>query len=159
MSFKLRVLVYSPSIRKDQIESTGATKVSLDKLLQESDIVTLHTALKKDNIHIIKDETLRLMKKSAFLINTARGGLIDEEALYRFLKEGHISGAALDVLEKEPPDPNNPLLKLNNVIFTPHTAFSSPEALNQLESLAVEEAIRILKGEKPKHFVNPIRNE
>jgi D-3-phosphoglycerate dehydrogenase len=153
-SLKLRVLVYSPSISKNFIEGFGLKKVSLEELLIESDIVTLHTALKKENTHLIREETLKLMKRSALIINTARGGLIKEKALYKALKEGYIAGAALDVLEKEPPDLKNPLLKLNNVVFTPHTAWSSPEALNQLELLAVEEVIRVLRGEKPKNIVN-----
>ncbi|MEM0038261.1 MAG: NAD(P)-dependent oxidoreductase [Zestosphaera sp.] len=95
-----------------------------------------------------------LVPTNVYIVNTSRGPLIDEEALYKALKEGWIAGAALDVFEVEPLPPDNPLLKLDNVILTPHIAWFTEEALQRLEYTAVEEAIRILKGELPKNLVN-----
>ncbi len=152
--FGLEILVYDPFANKDLIESLNAKSVSLEELLQRSDIITLHCPLTGETKKIIREETLRLMKNTAYLVNTARGGLVDENALYKALKEGWIAGAALDVLEKEPPEPNNPLLSLSNVIVTPHIAWCSPEAFWHLENSVVEEVIRIFKGEKPRNVVN-----
>jgi len=94
------------------------------------------------------------MKPTSFIVNTARGGLIDEAALYRALKEGWIAGAALDTSDPEPPEPGNPLLKLDNVIFTPHAAFYSEGSLRELHLGAIQEAIRVLSGQAPKAIAN-----
>jgi D-3-phosphoglycerate dehydrogenase len=153
-SLGLEILVYDPFIDKNLIKKLDVKKVSLEELLQKSDIITLHCPLTSETKKIISEETLRLMKKMAYLVNTARGGLMDETAIYRALNEGRIAGVALDVLDEEPPNPDNPLLKLSNVIVTPHIAWSSPEAIWQLENSVVEETTRILKGEKPKNVVN-----
>ena len=90
------------------------------------------------------------MKKTAYLINVARGPVVDEKALNKALKEGWIAGAGIDVYEKEPPDPENPLFKLENIVLTPHIAWYTEDALRRLEMSAVNEAIRMLKGRLPK---------
>jgi D-3-phosphoglycerate dehydrogenase len=153
-SFGLKIIVYDPFINNDIAEKFNGKKVSLEKLLKESDIVTLHCPLTKETKHLINKETLRIMKKNCYLINTSRGGLVDESALYYALRDGWIACAAMDVLENEPPDQSNPLLEMENVIITPHIAWSSPEAIRQLEFSAVEEIIRIIKGDAPNNIVN-----
>lgn len=152
--FNMRVLVFDPYISKELAEQAGVELVDLDVLLRNSDIVTLHAPLTKETYHIINEDRLKIMRKNAYIVNTARGPLIDEKALYKALKERWIAGAALDVFEVEPLPPDNPLLKLDNVILTPHIAWFTEEALRRLEFTAVEEAIRILSGELPKNLVN-----
>ncbi|MBI4296221.1 MAG: C-terminal binding protein, partial [Chloroflexi bacterium] len=112
--FGLRLLGYDPYVNKALAAEYGITLVSLPKLLRESDFVTLHTPLDKQTRHMIGEAELKLMKPTAYLINTARGAIIDEPALIRALQEKRIAGAGLDVFEKEPIDPTNPLLKLDN---------------------------------------------
>jgi D-3-phosphoglycerate dehydrogenase len=130
-----------------------ARRCTLEEVLQQSDIVTLHTPYLPSTHHLIDGERLRLMKKSAYLINAARGKVIDERALVRALQEGWIAGAALDVFEQEPPDPDNPLLKLDNVLLTPHVASSTIEALIGM-ALVAEDIVRVLRGEEPRNPVN-----
>jgi D-3-phosphoglycerate dehydrogenase len=128
--------------------------VGLEELLRESDFVTLHVALTKETNGMISTRELNLMKPTAYLINTSRGPVIDEEALIKALKEKKIAGAGLDVFAKEPINLDNPLLKFDNVIVTPHCAGNSKEAL-EATSLAVgEEVARILKGQVPRNLVN-----
>lgn len=152
--FGMRVLFYDPYVADEYIAELDARKTSLEDLLRSSDIVSIHATLTRETHHLINEDRLRLMKPSAFLINTARGSIVDEKALYRALKEGWIGGAAIDVYEIEPPPPNNPLLDLENIILTPHIAWYSEEALKRLEMGAVEEAIRIIRGEIPRNLVN-----
>ena len=104
---------------------------------------------------LINANTLRQMKPTAYLINTSRGAIIDEGALHQALTEGWIAGAALDVLIQEPPDPHNPLLGLDSVIATPHTAFYSETAIDELEAKAAEHVAQVLRGERPTDIVNP----
>jgi D-3-phosphoglycerate dehydrogenase len=103
---------------------------------------------------MIGEKELRLMKKTAYIVNTSRGSLIDSRALYTALSEGWIAGAALDVWEKEPPGKEEPLLRLPNVIATPHIAWYSEESLKRLQVRAAEEVARVLRGEKPRSPVN-----
>lgn len=154
-AFKLKILVYSRHVPPATMQRMGVELVDLHTLLKRSDIVTIHRSLTKDSWHMIGEKELKLMRKSAILINTSRGTIIDQKALYKALKNRWIQAAALDVLEKEPPDPDDPLLKLNNVIITPHIAWYSEESGIALRRLAAEEVARILKNEKPKNLVNP----
>ena len=124
-------------------------------MLKESDIVTIHAALTKETEHMIGERELKLMKKTAFIINTARGAILDEKALIKALKEGWIAGAALDVFEEEPPNPDNPLLKMDNVFVTPHFASCTHEAYQREAFMAAEEVLRVLKGKIPKFIANP----
>jgi len=152
--FDMRVIAYDPYVPRDIALSLGVELTSLENLLRESDFVTIHCPLTRETYHMIDENKLRLMKKSAFIINTARGAIIDEKALYRALKEGWIAGAALDVYEVEPLPPDSPLLDLGNIILTPHIAWFTEEALRRLEFMACEEALRILRGEMPRNVVN-----
>ena len=122
--------------------------------LREADIVSLHVPLTKETYHMIGEKELRLMKKTAFLINTARGAVVDTNALVKALKEGWIAGAALDVHEQEPLPPNHPLYELKNVILTPHTGSASWETRIKMANIVAENLIAFAKGEIPPTLVN-----
>ena len=126
-AFRMKVTVFDPYIDESILEGDGCTSVSLNQLLVESDIVSIHAKLTPETHHMINDEALAKMKKTAILVNTSRGSIIDEAALYRTLKSGVIGSAALDVFEADPIKPDNPLIHLDNVTMTPHTAGRSPD--------------------------------
>jgi len=117
--------------------------------------VSLHAPATPETRNLIGAEELRLMKPTAYLINTSRGALVDEQALLRALSEGWIAGAALDVLSTEPPRPNDPLLQLDNVIVTPHAAFYSDTAISELQTKAARNIVSVLQGQVPASVVNP----
>ncbi len=123
------------------------------ELLASSDVVTLHTPYLPETHHLIKEETLRLMKSSAILINASRGKVVDQAALYRALTEGWIAGAGLDVFEEEPTPADNPLLALHNVLLTPHAATSTTESLIGM-SLVTKDVMAVLEGRDPTNAVN-----
>ncbi|RKY04329.1 C-terminal binding protein [Candidatus Poribacteria bacterium] len=150
-----RIISYDPYVPREVFEMYGVEPVDLDTLLRESDVLSIHTPLTEETYHMIGEAELRKMKPTAYLINTGRGAVIDERALYRALKEGWIAGAGLDVLEKEPPDPDNPLLKLDNVVITPHYASYTEEAYHELRVKVAENAAAALQGKLPKYVVNP----
>jgi len=152
--FGMKVLAYDPYISKETAEKLGIEMTDLETLLKSADFISIHAPLTFETRGMIGERELRMMKRKAYIINTARGPIIQEKALYKALKEGWIAGAGLDVYEKEPPDPDNPLFKLENVILTPHIAYYTEEAIRRLEMSAVEEAIRILQGQLPKNLVN-----
>ncbi|RKO67029.1 phosphoglycerate dehydrogenase [Desulfofundulus salinus] len=143
-AFKMRVIYYSRTRRFDLEERLGVTFMRLDQLLQESDFVTLHVPLSKETTGLIGERELALMKPAAFLINTARGAVIDEEALYRFLEEGRIAGAALDVFKQEPLRDSR-LQKLDNVILTPHVGTYTKEAAQKMDLKAAELVLKVLQ--------------
>ncbi len=153
--YEMNVLVYDPYVRAEMLAKFGARSVSLDALLAESDFVSLHSPLLPETRHMIDEAALRKMKRHAILINTARGPVVDEGALIRALEEGWIAGAGLDVLEKEPPDENNPLLQMNNVVVTPHIAAYSDLYLEDSWRLSVEAALDMAQGKFPRSYVNP----
>jgi len=153
--FGLRVIACSPHVGDDVVAGLGVEPVDLDRLLRESDYVSVHTALNAGTTHILGLEQFRQMKRTAYLINTARGGLIDEGALYTALSEGYIAAAGLDVMELEPPPSDNPLFKLDNVVFTAHSAHYSDASALELRRRPVEEVVRALRGELPYNLVNP----
>lgn len=126
-------------------------------MLKEADIISLHLPLTKETKYMFAEKEFKLMKNTAFIINTGRGPLIKEKDLYRALKEKWIVGAALDVTENEPIDPNNNLLKLDNIIITPHVAFYSDESLRDLQRSAAKGVAQVLKGEIPSLVVNKER--
>jgi len=140
--FGFNVIAYDPYIKPEVAEEMGVKLVDIKTLLKESDFISLHTPLTPETKHLINEETLKLMKPTAFLINTARGHLVDEEALNKALKDKWIAGAALDVMEQEPPVDNNPLLALDNIILTPHAAFVSEKSIIVLRRKSMQEAIR-----------------
>jgi len=153
--FGLRVLAYSPRTTPELAAAYGAERAALERLLRESDYVSLHCPLTPETRHLLNAERLALMKPTAFLINTARGALVDEAALIAALKSGRLAGAALDVLEREPPAPDNPLLRLPNVIITPHAAWYSSRSLETLQRTVARNVAAVLRGEPPLHPVNP----
>jgi len=153
--FGMNILVFDPCIKKDVFEKYGVKNAALKTLLKESDYVSLHCPLNRKTYHIIGKNELRLMKKTAYLINTARGKLLDEKALVKALKSNRIAGAGLDVFEKEPPDRDNPLLHMDNVIYTPHYAYYSDRAIETLKKEVVDELVRFCSGKIPKNLCNP----
>ena len=154
-AFGLNVFVSDPFVSAEAVEDAGAKLVDLKKLLSQSDFVTLHSPLTPETVGMIGKSELKHMKEESFLINAARGGLVDEEALYHALVAGEISGAGLDVVEDQSPSLDHRLLQLENVIVTPHTAFFSQEAVLELEQRAAREVSRVLQGCMPDNLVNP----
>jgi len=152
--FSLRVLGYDPYVDKSLAKEYGITLVSLPELLKESDFVSVHTLLNKETWHLMGEKEFRQMKPTAYFINTARGSIVDEPALIKALQEKGIAGAGLDVFEKEPIDPDNPLLKMDNVVVMPHCASYSDEAFSLPAKIILQEAARVLSGRWPKNVVN-----
>ena len=150
----MRVLYYDIRRNEKLERELGAEYVDLETLLRKSDFVTIHVPLLPSTYHLINEERLRLMKPNAVLINTSRGPVVDEKALYKALKEGWIWAAGLDVWTEEPTDPKNPLLKLDNVVATPHIASASIETRTKMALLAVENIIAALEGRVPPNLVN-----
>lgn len=154
VGFDLSILAYDPFVLQDVFERHGVAQRSLDGVMSSSRIVSLHCPLTEDTYHLIGRRELRLMRPDAILVNTARGAVVDEEALYHALSERWISGAGLDVMESEPPDPENPILTLENVIVTPHIAAYSdafwPESWRQ----SVEAIVNLAQGRWPDFCAN-----
>lgn len=149
------ILVYSESVPREEIEEDRVRAVDFDTLLRESDYISIHSPLSERTRHLFDREAFAGMKSSAFLINVGRGAVVCEKDLIEALESGKIAGAGLDVLEKEPPEPDNPLLGMNNVIVSPHVAWYSAEAQSTIQSTPAEEIARVLKGERPKNLCNP----
>ncbi len=150
----LRVLAYDPFVKPEQAAAWQVRLVSLEELLRTSDYVSLHCPLTAETRHLIGAAQLALMKPTAYLINMSRGPVVDQMALYRALVNKEIAGAALDVLEKEPPPADEPILKLDNVILAPHSASLSDEALHQLRVDTARNVVMALRGEMPRSVVN-----
>lgn len=154
LGFGLRVIAYTPRLRQSDAPEGVEVTNDLATLLSTSDYISIHCPLTEETAHIIDEAALAQMKSSALLINTSRGGVIDEEALIRALKDGRIGGAALDVTDPEPPSADNPLLALENVIVTPHAAFYSVEATAELARKAAANVVTVLQGGVPATLVN-----
>jgi D-3-phosphoglycerate dehydrogenase len=152
-AFEMNFLVYDPYIPESHVTALGGKWVGLEELLPDSDFVTLHCPLTHETREMIGDRELSLMKRTAYLINAARGGIIDEAALYRALEQKQVAGAALDVIADEPPGRDHPLFGLENVLWTPHLGAVTLEASRRGEWGAAEEVIRVLQGKRPK---NPV---
>jgi len=150
----MRILYYDVYRNYAAEREIGAQYVDLETLLREADFVTIHVPLTPATYHLINEDKLRLMKRTACLINTSRGPVVDEKALYKALKEGWIWGAGLDVWEREPTDPDNPLLSLENVTAAPHIASASYETRTKMAMMAAENMIAILEGRIPPNLVN-----
>lgn len=151
---ELRIVAHDPGQTDEQIRARGAEPVSFERLLDQSDILTLHVPLRPETRGLIGRDALARMKPGAILINTARGGLVDQEALTTALREGRLGGAGLDVFASEPPAPDDPLLSLENVVLTPHSGHFSEESLVQVQTEAAEEVLRALTGEPLLNAVN-----
>ncbi len=150
------VIAYDPYVEPARYAALGVERVtSLQVLAERADYVSVHTLLNRETRHLIGDSFFRHMKPTALLINTSRGPVVDEQALTRALEAGRLAGAALDVWEKEPVDAANPLLKMENVIATPHAAYFSSAAVAQVPRRCGEEVARVLSGQRPLNVVNP----
>jgi len=150
-AFGVRVMAFDPYIPK---AAQGIELTDLDTLLKESDFISVHCPLNESTRHLIGEKEFQKMAKKPLFINTSRGPIIDEIALIQALEEGRISGAGLDVLEKEPPDLQNPLLKMENVILSPHVSFYSVESISELKRRTAENVSAVLLGKLPKSVVN-----
>jgi len=153
--FGMRVVAYDPYIPEETFKELGVERVELDRLLRESDVVSVHSALTTETDHLLGLEELKKMKTNAHLVNTARGGIIDGQALYIALKEGIIMGAAVDVTEPEPIKIDDPLLTLDNFIVTAHSGHFSIPAFTELTHRPAREVVRVFKGEWPVGLLNP----
>jgi len=150
-----KVIAYDPYVSAERARELGVELVDLDTLISESDIISIHAPLTKETYHLINEDRLRRMKRSAIIVNTARGGLIDTDALVKALRDGWIAGAALDVTDPEPLPPDHPLYKLPNVIITPHIGGSTYESIMRVAMMAAEEIVRRYRGLPPLNPVNP----
>lgn len=153
-AFGFKVIAYDPFVSPHEAWSLGVELVDFKTLLETSDVISIHTPLTKSTHHMFNEKTIGKMKKNAYLINTARGGVVDQKALYNALKVGKIAGAGLDVLEEEPPKADEPLFILDNVLLTPHTASASEEMMPRTHRQLFAEIVNVLKGRPPKNWVN-----
>ncbi len=153
-AFGMKVCGYDPGLTAKDIRAQGVRPVKLDALLAGSDYVSLHAPLTPATHHLIDRKAIAKMKKGAILINAARGPLVDENALARALKSGRLGGAALDVLEGEPPDPKSPIFDAPNILLTPHMAGSTDECLDRIAGTAAMDIGRFLQSKRPKYRVN-----
>ncbi len=154
--FGIRVQAYDPYVDDDIFQLLDVKRrYELNDLLRESDYISIHAPLTPETHHLIDKTAFELMKKSAVLINTARGRIVDEKALYNALKKHIISGAGIDVLSKEPPLKDDGLLKLDNTIVTPHIAWYSEESIERAKVQGMDEVVAVLGGKRPRYIVNP----
>jgi D-3-phosphoglycerate dehydrogenase len=153
-AFGLRVIAYDPYIPEDVMTRAGVKKVEFAELVKTSDYISIHVPLMPETKHLFNAAVFAQMKPTAYLVNTARGPVVEEAALAAALDKKQLAGAALDVVEVEPPS-QSPLLGRDNVILTPHTGFYSEESLADLQAKAAEEVVRVLSGQAPLNPVNP----
>jgi D-3-phosphoglycerate dehydrogenase len=153
-AFGLRVIVYDPFVPADVLARERVEQVDFDELLAQSDYISIHTPLLPETKNLFSTGAFSKMKPGAYLINTARGPIVDEQALAKALDASQLAGAALDVMPQEPPA-GSPLLGRDNVIITPHTSFYSEESLLELQRKAAQEVADVLTGKAPKNPVNP----
>ncbi len=153
-AFGMNVLVYSPHCTEEKAKKMGAAYKSLEELLQQSDFVSLHIPHSKQTHYLLNKETLGLMKPTAYLINCARGGVVEESALYSALKEGKLAGAGIDVFETEPPPKANKFAALDNVLLTPHLGANTKEAQINAGTVCADQMLLVLNGKEPEFCVN-----
>jgi D-3-phosphoglycerate dehydrogenase len=150
-AFGVKVIAFDPYLQK---AGEGIELMDFDTVLKQSDFISIHCPLNDSTRHLVGEREFKKMEKKPILINTSRGPIINEKALIEALREGRISGAGLDVLEKEPPDSENPLLKMENVILSPHVGFYSVESISELKRRTDENVADALTGKWPKSVVN-----
>ncbi|MTI16264.1 C-terminal binding protein [Rhodobacteraceae bacterium RKSG542] len=148
------VLVHDPYLSDEDAARYGVRNVDMDTLCKECDIISMHAPLTDDTYHILNAERIAMMKPNSVVVNTGRGGLIDEDALYDALKARRIFAAGIDVFEVEPAIKDHKLFELDNVVVADHTAWYTVESLEELQTKAGLEAVRMLKGEEPKSWIN-----
>lgn len=153
------IIAYDPFVSQETAKNRDVKLVEIDQLFNKSDVISLHIPCNSETYHLVNKKLLGLVKSSAYLVNTSRGQLINENDLYDLLSTGRLAGAALDVTEIEPLNSNSPLLKLDNVIVTPHIGFYSLDSFVELRKKAIEEAKRVILGEKVIHQVKIISTD
>lgn len=153
--FNMNVIYYDEDRKRELERELGVRYSPLKELLTESDYVSLHIPLTSSTRHMIGKRELTMMKETAFLINTSRGPVVDEDALYRALRDGVIAGAGLDVFEREPLSPDSPLKGLDNAVITPHIASASVETRTKMATTAAFNLVSVLQGKEPPNLVNP----
>jgi len=152
--FGMKVLANDPYIPSELFKELGVEEATIDHIIENSDFISIHALFTEESMHMFGMEQFKKMKKTAYLINCARGNFIDEEALYRAVKEGEIAGAGLDVLQKEEVRPDNPLLELESITITPHAAYYSMESRAKYARRPFEDVSLVMKGVWPKCLVN-----
>ena len=153
-AFDLRVVAFDPHVDDTVFAASSVERTSMDDLLGRADLVSVHAALTPTSRHLIGAREFALMRAGAILVNTSRGAVCDQGALLGALESGRLAGVGLDVLEHEPPDPRDPLLRRDDVVVTPHAGFLSVESLADMQTQAAEEVRRVLRDERPRHGVN-----
>ena len=153
--FGWRLLVWDPYLDEDEMRRLGVEPVDFETLLAQSDFVTLHLPLTEETEGLIDSGVLAKMKPSAFLVNTARGAIVDSAALLQAVESGQITGAALDVIDDEPPQQDHPLYRTDRILVTAHVAWYSEQAFDDVRVKAVQEVARVLQGELPRNLLNP----
>jgi D-3-phosphoglycerate dehydrogenase len=153
--FEMKLIACDPFVTKEEAAPFGVAMVDLDTLLATSDFVSLHAPLMPATKHMIDAKALSKMKPSAFLVNTSRGGLIDQKELIKALTEKKIAGAGVDVYEVEPLEPDSPLKELDNVVLTDHAGWYSEESIVELQTRAAQAVAAVLSGKRPESVVNP----
>jgi D-3-phosphoglycerate dehydrogenase len=162
--FGVEIWAHDPFMPDEDVRKRGVRPVGLDELVAGSDYLVIQSPLTKETHHLFDEARLQQMKRSAILVNTARGPIVSDRALHRALTEGWIAGAALDDIEEEPAKvrdwkPTNPLFQLDNVIITPHAAYYSEESIRTVRQIAAEEVVRVLSGQRPISPVNEVYAE
>lgn len=156
LGLRMKALIYDPYLPSTVDLLPGASRVdNLDDLLTRANIVTIHTPLMESTRHMIGERELRLMKPDAYFVNASRGPVVDEAALIRVLQDGHLAGAGLDVFDIEPPEADNPLLQMNNVVATPHLASNTPQGSQRMSEGVVEQILQLFAGERPSSLIDP----
>jgi glyoxylate reductase len=151
----MRIIYHNRSRDEEAERENGAEYRSKEELLRESDFLSIHVPLNRETRNSIGAKELAMMKSTAFLINTSRGGVVEEGALVEALRAGTIAGAGLDVFEKEPIEVDNPLIKMKNVVLTPHIGSGSIEGRTAMAVLAAKNLAAALRGERPPNLLNP----
>ena len=156
LGLKMNVTVHDPFVEPGQETPQRVTLTDdLDAVLSGSKFVTLHAPLLPSTRHLISERELRLIPRGGYLVNASRGSVVDEPALIRILEEGHLAGAALDVTDPEPPLPDNPLLRMNNVIVTPHIASGTDRGIHAMMHGVADQIAQVIDGAQPRSMVNP----
>jgi len=150
--FSMKVIAYDPFINTEYAQANGIVPADFDTVIREADFLSLHLPLTEQTRHVISADVMRAMKKGAIIVNTARGGLIDEAAAYEFLASEHLGGMGLDVYEEEPPQ-KSPLFELENVVLTPHTSAHTAEATEAMADMSVQNLIEVLSGKDCRNIV------
>jgi len=151
--FSMKIMAYDPFMNREYAQANGITAADFNSVVEKADIISLHLPLMDETRHIISADIMKTMKKGVVIINTARGGLIDEKAAYELLVSGHLGGLGLDAFETEPPGPS-PLFELDNVVVTPHTGAHTGEATAAMAAVSVKNLIDVLSGKKCPNIVN-----